>query len=373
MAKKDIKKSDVKVDESLNKLYLRVSEHIDKAKQEVQRSIDVEMVKAYWLTGREIILAEQQGQTRAKYGTSLLEILSEKLTQKYQRGFSLSTLKDARKFYVEYQSIIDVEKSHTLCGQSDALALPFEPSLSWSHYRELMRIGHAEKRQFYELETISNQWSVRELKRQMGSLLFDRLLMSKDKNRLLKLATEGQEINDPSDAIKDPVILEFLGLPESHRLIERKVEEALIQNLQDFLLEMGKGFAFVARQKRLSFDNDHYYADLVFYHVILKCYVIIDIKTRKLKHGDLGQIQTYVNYYDKEIKRDDDNPTIGLVLCTEKRDAMVQYFLGETEKRIFASEYQFHLPTIAQLEKELKRELKNIEHDFNVEDERKSD
>jgi len=193
--------------------------------------------------------------------------------------------------------------------------------------------------------------------------------MSKDKSEVLQLAYEGQEINKPEDAIKEPLVLEFLGLPESHRLIESKVEEALINNLQTFLLELGKGFAFIARQKRLSLDNDHYYADLVFYHIILKCYVVIDIKTHRLTHADLGQIQLYVNYFDEEIKQQEDNPTIGLVLCTEKRDEMAKYMLGEKAKQIFASTYQFHLPTEKELEKELKREIKVIKHELAKENE----
>lgn len=192
--------------------------------------------------------------------------------------------------------------------------------------------------------------------------MFDRLAKSKDKKGLMKLAYKGQEINKPEDAIKEPIVLEFLGMPESHRLVESKLEEALIDNLQTFLLELGKGFAFVARQKRLSLDGDHFYADLVFYHVILKCYVIIDIKTRKLTHADLGQMQLYVNYFDQEIKMENDNPTIGLVLCTKKSDAMVKYTLGEKNKQIFAKKYQSHLPTEKELEEELKREIKALKY-----------
>ena len=191
-------------------------------------------------------------------------------------------------------------------------------------------------------------------------MLFDRLAKSKDKEGLLKLVNEGQEFNNPEDAIKEPLVLEFLGIPESHHLIESQVEEALINNLQHFLLELGKGFAFIGRQKRLTFDGDHYYADLVFYHVILKCYVIIDLKTRKLTHADLGQMQLYVNFFDKEIKQKEDNPTIGLVLCTEKSESMAKYLLGEKAKQIFASKYQLHLPTEEQLEREIKREVQII-------------
>lgn len=238
------------------------------------------------------------------------------------------------------------------------------PKLSWTHYRALIRVKKSEARQFYEIEAAKNNWSSRELERQIGSLLFDRLAKSRDKDGLLKLANNGHEVNNPEDAIKDPLVLEFLSLPESHQLIESKLEVALIDNLQNFLLELGKGFAFVARQKRLTFDSNHFYADLVFYHVILKCYVIVDLKTHPLTHADLGQMLLYVNYFDKEIKMQNDNPTIGLVLCTEKSDKMVKYMLDEKANKIFASTYQFHLPSEKELEVELRRELKHLKHDL---------
>lgn len=339
-------------------LYQRVSQHIEKARLSVQRTIDIEMVKAYWLIGQEILEEEQQGRVRAEYGKAVLENLAKKLQVKYRQGFGVDTLEMARKFYLIYSTEQKAEISDTVCRKSEIPA--FNQNLSWSHYRELIRIKQPQIRQFYEIEAAKNHWSVREMKRQIGSLLFDRLLKSKDKEGLLKLAYKGQEINAPEDAIKEPFVLEFLGLPESHRLIESKLEEALIANLQQFLLELGKGFAFVGRQKRLTLDGNHFYADLVFYHVILKCYVIIDIKVKPLTHGDLGQMLLYVNYFDEEIKTESDNPTIGLILCTQKSDAVVKYTLGEKAKHIFASKYQFHLPTEAELETELKREIKEI-------------
>jgi predicted nuclease of restriction endonuclease-like (RecB) superfamily len=240
------------------------------------------------------------------------------------------------------------------------------PNLSWSHYVELIKVSRSEARQFYALEASKNNWNVRELRRQISSFLFDRLSKSKSKEALLQLAYKGHEINTPEDAIKEPLVLEFLGAPEPHKLSESKLETAIINNLQQFLLELGKGFSFVGRQKRLTFDNDHYYADLVFYHVILKCYVILDLKIHRLTHADLGQMQLYVNYFDREIKMENDNPTIGLVLCTEKSDSMVKYMLGENTKQIFASTYQFHLPTEKELEIELKREIREIEHQADV-------
>jgi len=345
----------------IDSLYVRVSEHIDTARQNVQRTVDTEMLKAYWKIGRDIVEAEQQGNIRAKYGEALIQVLSQKLIERYGKGFSETNVRNMRQFYLEFQPNIPNYPIHyTLCSESQVPE--FTLQLGWSHYRELMRVKRLDARAFYEIEASKNNWSTRELGRQIGSLLFDRLAKSKDKKGLMELAYKGQEINHPEDVIKEPLILEFLGLPESHRLVESKVEEALINNLQKFLLELGKGFAFIARQKRLTLDNDHFYADLVFYHVILKCYVIIDIKTKKLSHSDLGQIQLYVNYFDQEIKEENDNPTIGLVLCTDKSNAMVKYTLGEKAKQIFASTYQFHLPTEAELEAELKREIKEIKH-----------
>jgi len=316
------------------------------------------MLKAYWKIGRDIVEAEQHGEARAQYGQALIQALSQRLANRYGKGFSETNVRNMRKFYLEYQLNSDYYPiQHTVCTEFQP---EFMPCLGWSHYRLLMRVTRPEARAFYEIEASNNNWSARELERQIGSLLFDRLAKSRDKDGVMELAYKGQELNQPEDAIKEPLVLEFLGIPESHRLVESKLEEALINNLQRFLLELGKGFAFIARQKRLTLENDHFYADLVFYHVILKCYVIIDIKTKKLSHADLGQIQLYVNYFDQEVKAENDNPTIGLVLCTDKSDAMVKYTLGEKEKQIFASKYQFHLPTEAELEAELKREIKEI-------------
>ena len=339
----------------LEELFKKASNHIQDAKIRIQRSINTEMVKAYWMIGRDIIEAEQNGEKRADYGKYLIKNLSERLTKHFGRGFGVSTLKDIRQFYLIYS---DAEISHALRGESHQPRI--NNNFSWIHYRALMRVERKEARKFYEIEAEKNYWSGRQLERQINSLLFDRLAKSKDKEGLLKLVNEGQEFNNPEDAIKEPLVLEFLGIPESHHLIESQVEEALINNLQHFLLELGKGFAFIGRQKRLTFDGDHYYADLVFYHVILKCYVIIDLKTRKLTHADLGQMQLYVNFFDKEIKQKEDNPTIGLVLCTEKSESMAKYLLGEKAKQIFASKYQLHLPTEEQLEREIKREVQII-------------
>jgi predicted nuclease of restriction endonuclease-like (RecB) superfamily len=252
------------------------------------------------------------------------------------------------------------ETRHELRGESWQPG-QLHPNLSWTHYRTLLRVDESDARAFYEIEAIKNNWSARELERQINSLLYERLAMSRDKNGLMKLATKGHEIQKPADVFKDPVVMEFLGLPESPKLVESALEEALIGNLQAFLLEMGKGFAFVARQERLTLDGDHFYIDLVFYHTILKCYVIIDLKTGKLTHQDLGQLQLYVNYYDRERRTKGDGPTLGLILCTDKNDTVVKYTLGaDQQKAIFASRYKLHLPSEAELRAEIRREIKAL-------------
>jgi predicted nuclease of restriction endonuclease-like (RecB) superfamily len=351
---KSIVISETKVDAICDKIIRRVNA----AKQSISHTVDTEMVKTYWLTGKDIVEEELQGKNRATYGAQLLKIMAEKLKKKLGQGFNITNLRYMKRFYVIYQSLIPIRRTASGEFIIDNADIP----LSWSHYCLLIKVSRKEAREFYEREAIENRWVSRELDRQMGSLLFDRLAKSRDKKGLLRLAKKGQEIQTPEDAIKDPVVLEFLNIPESHRLVESKLEEALINNLQHFLLELGKGFAFVGRQQRLTLDGDHFYADLVMYHTILKCFVIVELKTKVLSHADLGQIQLYVNYYDENCRSEGDNPTLGLILCTEKNDAMVLYTLGEKGKQIFASKYQFHLPSEADLEAEIKRELKNIKY-----------
>jgi len=235
------------------------------------------------------------------------------------------------------------------------------PNLSWTHYRTLLRVDKPEARAFYEIEAVKNNWAARELERQINSLLYERLAMSRDKKGLLRLATRGHEVQQPADVFKDPMVMEFLGLPESPRLVETELEQALIDNLQTFLLELGRGFAFVARQQRLTLEGDHFYIDLVFYHTIVKCFVVVELKTGKLTHQDLGQLQLYVNYYDRERRTEGDNPTLGLILCTDKNDTVVRYTLGpDQRKTIFASRYKLHLPTEAELRAELQREVRAL-------------
>ncbi len=360
-------------------LYHRIREILDLARAGAARSVNTAQVCANWLIGREIVEEEQQGKKRAGYGESLLKDLSAQLSTDVGKGWSVRNLEYCRTLYLEYPRLLRDQKSNALRSIS-SLALPTDegsianaaraeswqpgrlhPNLSWTHYRTLLRIEKTDARAFYEIEAIKNSWSARELERQFSSLLYERLALSKDKKGLMKLATKGHDIKQPTDVFKDPVVMEFLGLPESPRLVESRLEEALINNLQAFLLELGKGFAFVARQERLTLDGDHFYIDLVFYHTVLKCYVLIDLKTGKLTHQDLGQLQLYVNYYDRERRTEGDGPTLGLILCADKNDAVVRYTLGpEQEKKIFASRYKLYLPTEAELKAELRREVRQL-------------
>ena len=358
-------------------LYGRVRDILQAARNQAARSVNTAQVVANWLIGREIVEDEQRGQHRADYGARLLAGLSSQLSVDFGRGYSVDNLEAFRQFYIDYPQLISETVSRKLGhagpvdGNSDTPSrnsadpdwVPgvLHAGLSWSHYRALLRIGRSEARAFYEIEAIRNAWSVRELSRQTASLLYDRLARSKDKKGLMQLATQGHEVLQPVDALKDPVVMEFLGLPASSKLVESRLEQALVSNLQTFLLELGRGFAFVSRQERITVDGDHFYIDLVFYHTVLKCFVLIDLKVGKLTHGDLGQLQFYVNYYDRERRTEGDNPTLGLILCPDKNDAVVRYTLGEQQARnIFASRYQLHLPTEEELQQELRRELRYL-------------
>jgi len=371
-------------------LYKRIYDILNFARTTISRSVNSTQVVANWLVGREIVENEQRGKYKAGYGERILKELSVLLSKEFGNGYSGTNLRWFRQFYFEYPSLLNQmyhaprdtstesnqfpgsmgiyhamrDKSNTMAPReiADSFLQDWKsgflnPNLSWTHYRLLLKVRSSDARSFYEIETINSGWSSRQLERQIDSLLFERLLKSRDKKGVIALANKGLEITKPIDIIKDPVVLEFLDLPESHRLVETKVEEALISKLKEFLLELGSGFAFVGRQKRLTLEGDHFYPDLVFYHIRLKCYCIIDLKTQKLNHGDLGQMLMYVNYYDKEIKTKEDNPTIGLILCTDKNDAVAEYVLDEKKKQIFASRYQYELPTIEELQQELRHEM----------------
>jgi predicted nuclease of restriction endonuclease-like (RecB) superfamily len=385
-------------------LYERIRQILESARSKVARTVNTTQVVANWLIGREIVEEEQKGLRRAGYGERLIRELALRLTSEYGSGYNLANLKFFRKFYLEYprlsagskgyalrsQSIpitdsIGNEIAETARGQSQSILVSIgalqetifpkgyalrsqswrpgqlHPDLSWTHHRTLLRVDKPEGRAFYEIEAIRNNWSARELERQINSLLYERLALSKDKKGLMRLAKKGQEIQRSVDVFKDPVVMEFLDLPASPKLVESELEQTLINNLQAFLLEMGKGFAFLSRQERIPLDGDHFYIDLVFYHTVLKCFVLIDLKVGKLTHQDLGQLQLYVNYYDRERRTEGDNPTLGLILCTDKNDAVVRYTLGpDQEKKIFASRYKLYLLTIAELQAEVRRELRQL-------------
>lgn len=349
-----------------NNLISRIAEILREARTKVVREINKAQVLAYWEIGREIVEFEQKGKTRGEYGERLIEKLSRDMTEKFGRGFSTTNLKMMRLFYLSFpirQTVsdesLDGSKSNTLSHKSIILQTPsakFEPKLSWSHYCELLKVEDPLARSFYEQEAIQNNWSVRELKRQINSMLFERIALSKDTRKVLEMAQKGQIIEKPEDAIKDPYILEFLDLKEETSYTETQLEQAIIDKLQDFLLELGKGFTFVARQKRITIANRHYYIDLVFYNRLLKCFVLIDLKTGELDHSDIGQMNFYLNYFKENEKAEGENDPIGLILCAKKDNIFAKYVLGGLNNKVFASKYKLALPT----EKELQLKLKSI-------------
>lgn len=313
-----------------NQLANRVLELLISARTKVVQTVNHTMVLTYFEIGRMIVEEEQNGKQRADYGKKIIKILSDRLTKEFGKGFSHRNLEQIRQFYTVYS------KTQTLSA---------EFNLSWSHYMKLMRIDDENERKFYEIESFKNNWSLRELNRQYDTALFTRLALSKDKNEILQLSTKGQTLEKPQDAIKDPYILEFIGLPENSKYSESELEQKIIDKLEHFLLELGNGFTFVARQNRISFDDKHFRVDLVFYNRILKCFVLIDLKIGELKHQDIGQMQMYVNYYDRQIKLEDENKTIGIILCQNKSEAVVEFTLPENNQQIFASKYLTILPS----------------------------
>ncbi|MCL2547491.1 MAG: PDDEXK nuclease domain-containing protein [Oscillospiraceae bacterium] len=323
--------------------YGKVRETLLTAKNKVYAAVNFTMVEAYWEIGKEI--AEAIGE-RAEYGKGLIAYLSAQLTAEFGKGFDESSLRKMRKFYLTFP-IRD-----SLC-----------PELSWSHYRLLTRIDDKSRRNFYLQECAETSWSVRQLERQINSFYYERLLATQKKGRA-SVRDEIQALEpktDPEYILKDPYILEFLDLKENKLYHEKDIEQGLIDNLQEFLLELGKGFSFVARQKRITIDGDHYYIDLVFYNYILKCFVLIDLKTGKLDYQDIGQIDFYVRYFEDKMKQPGDNPTLGIVLCSDKNDAMVKYSVLDESKQLFASKYQAYIPTEDELKRELERERQRIE------------
>lgn len=312
-----------------NSLYNKISSILEESRKFVATTVNTAMVQTYFEIGRLIVEEEQHGNVRAEYGKETLKNLSIKLTANYGKGFSVTNLKQMRDFYLTYQIRQTVSDQFTL---------------SYSHYLFLMRIENPEERKFYEIESSQNNWSLRELKRQFDSALYERLSLSKDKEKVKSLAVQGQIIENPCDIVKDPYVLEFLGLPEKAYYSESELESRLIEKLENFLLELGKGYTFVGRQVRLSFDEKHFFVDLVFYNRLLQCFVLIDLKIGELTHQDLGQMQMYVNYYDRFVKLDHENKTIGIILCKKKSDSLVEITLPEDNNQIFASKYQTVLP-----------------------------
>ena len=319
-------------------IYQEIHDLLHKARQNIISNVNSTMTKTYFLIGKRIVEEEQNGNKRAEYGKKLMKTLSEKLTKEFGKGFSETNLEQMRKFFKVY-------------GIPQTLSEEFQFNLSWSHYLILMRIENINARNFYEIEAFENNWSLRELKRQVNSSLYERLVLSKDKEKVKELAVKGQIIEKAQDVIKDPYILEFLGLDEKSDYSENKLETEIINKLEMFLLELGKGFTFVGRQVRFTFDERHFRVDLVFYNRLLKCFVLIDLKIGEVTHQDLGQMQMYVNYYDRYVKLPDENDTIGIIICKNKNDTLVKLTLPKDNNQIFASRYTTILPSLDEFKK----------------------
>ena len=331
---------------------------INSAKQNAVRSVDFCRVQMYWHMGKRIFEEEQQGKDRADYGTYLIKNLAKQLEPEYGSGFSVRQLAFCRQFYRIYP-----------------IANALRSQLNWTQYRMLIQIDDPDKRMYYELESVNNGWTARETERQINSQLYERLLLSNDKEAVLAVARKERIPQSPLEIIKDPMYLEFLGLERKAAYYEKDLESAIITHLQHFLLELGQGFTFVARQKRILLEDDEFFADLVFYNRLLKCFVVIELKTGKLTHQDLGQLQMYVNYYDRVEKTAEENPTIGILLCTDKNDTAVRMALPEDNKTILASEYKLYLPTQSQLINEVNSVRKMVEEqrEFNKRNEKEDE
>ena len=357
MKKKLVEKSVNPTDAKMDILCQNSIELIRYARKHVSNQVNHTQLMTYYGLGYWIVEEQQSGEHRAGYGKKVIQTLSDALNAEFGKGFSVDTLENARKFYLNYQGRISEtlfrkfmkEKSDTLFRISGE-DVPF--TLSWSHYLQLMRIKNLDERRFYEIEATKSTWSLRTLQRQYNSSLYERLALSRNKDKVMRLAQEGNVIEKPADIVKQPTVFEFLGLEESEKFSETDLESAIIDKLQKFLLELGKGYLFEARQKRFSYDEENFYVDLIFYNRLLRCYVLIDLKIDKLTHQDLGQMQMYVNYYDRYQKLPDENPTIGILLCKEKNDAVVQMTLPENSN-IFATEYSLYLPDKKMLQKKL--------------------
>ncbi|MCP4679741.1 MAG: DUF1016 domain-containing protein [Deltaproteobacteria bacterium] len=371
------------IETSINACIDRVREILSTARSRTLQTVNAAMISSYWEIGCEIVEEEQRGTSRAQYGDQLIDQLSGRLTEEFGRGFSVSNLRLIRQFYLTYSNRLppirysvssesedapnlakrigdsvssELDRGANASILKDKISDKFSTALSWTHYRVLMRVENPSKRDFYEQECINAKWSVRELERQVSSMLFERLAKSRDKEGVLALTRKGHEVYCAEDLIKDPYVLEFTGLPESTHWLEGDLEQALIDRLQRFLLELGRDLFFVARQKRITIDGDHFYIDLVFYHRELKSFLLIDLKNGRLSQTDIGQMLLYTGYYEANEVRDGENPPIGLILCTDKNEAAVQYTLSQSASQVFASKYQLHLPSEEKLAEQIRRE-----------------
>ena len=327
-------------------IYKEIKSILEQARNKVYKVANSTMVEAYWNIGR-VVVEKQGGSNKAEYGTALIKNLSKKMTKEFGKGFTVANLKNMRQFYLIFQ------KSYALRSE-----------LTWTHYRLLMRVENENARNFYIEECIKSNWSTRQLERQITTLFYERLLSSKDKEKVSKEIYKLEpQIKKAEDIIRDPYVLEFLGLPENTSFLEKNLEQALIDHLQKFLLELGRGFSFVARQKRITFDGRHFYIDLVFYNYLLKCFVLIDLKVGDLTHQDLGQMQMYVHYFEEEMMNEGDNPPIGIVLCADKSDSIVKYTLSKNETQVLASKYKAYLPSEEELLSEIRKEYNMLKQE----------
>lgn len=363
-------------------LYARVLEIVEAARGHAVRSVNSAMVHAYWMIGREVVQVEQAGEQRAGYGDEVIERLATRLRERLGKGFGVRTLWRLRQFYQTYPSgsliasatggrrIVSAPLTESgrrqivsavLTESAAVAAARFPTNLGWTHYLVLLKVTNPTARAFYEIEAARESWSSRELERQVASLLFERLAKSRDKKKVTALARRGHQVETPADVIKEPFVLEFLGLDERSEWRERELEQAIIDRIEAFLLELGKGFCFVARQKRLTLEGDHFYVDLVLYNRLLRCFVLVDLKLGKLTHQDLGQMQMYVNFFDRFQRADHEAETIGIVLCSEKNDAMAKITLPEGNRQILAGRYQMYLPSEDELRAELARDRESAE------------
>lgn len=352
--------------------YKSIKEVLNTARSNAYRAVNFAMVEAYWNVGRLIVDEEQKGNLKAEYGKYLIKEIAIRLTKDLGKGFTQTNLWYMRQFYIAFpishalrdQSI--TLKKRSISKQQFPILHAVRGELSWTHYRLLLKVEKKDARNFYMNEAVEAGWSTRQLERQINSFYYERLLSSKDKKAVLEEAKQNASPTKPEDIIKDPYVLEFLNLKENKPLLEKDLETELLSKLQEFLLELGKGFSFVARQYRISAGNDHFYIDLVFYNYILKCFLLIDLKIGKLTHKDIGQMDFYVRYAEDNIKVKGDNPTIGMILCSEKNETIVKYSMLNENKQMFASRYKLYLPTEEELAKELQHEIELIRAEKNL-------